>query len=242
MSALYLIPTTLGDTPIEKVIPPYNKEIILSIRHFIVEEVRTARRFLKAVDRSINIDELQFYPMGKHADAALFSSYLAPLRGGEAIGVISEAGCPAVADPGADIVAIAQREGLKVVPLVGPSSILLAVMGSGFNGQSFAFHGYLPIDNGERAKRLKQLELRSLQEGQTQLFIETPYRNAKLFADIMNACSPQTRLCIAAGITTEQEYIKSMPLKDWKREGLPDLGKIPAIFAIYAQAGRPTRR
>ena len=242
MSALYLIPTTLGDTPIEKVIPPYNKEIILSIKHFIVEEVRTARRFLKAVDRSINIDELQFYPMGKHADAALFSSYLAPLRGGEAIGVISEAGCPAVADPGADIVAIAQREGLKVVPLVGPSSILLAVMGSGFNGQSFAFHGYLPIDNGERAKRLKQLELRSLQEGQTQLFIETPYRNAKLFADIMNACSPQTRLCIAAGITTEQEYIKSMPLKDWKREGLPDLGKIPAIFAIYAQAGRPTRR
>ena len=182
MPALYLIPTTLGDTPTDKVLPAYNKEIILSIKHFIVEEVRTARRFLKAVDRSINIDGLQFYPMGKHADVALFSSYFAPLRAGESVGVISEAGCPAVADPGADIVAISQREGMKVVPLVGPSSILLAVMGSGFNGQSFAFHGYLPIDNSERVKRLKQLELRSAQEGQTQLFIETPYRNAKLFA------------------------------------------------------------
>lgn len=242
MPALYLIPTTLGDTAIEKVLPAYNKEIILGIKHFIVEEVRTARRFLKQVDKGINIDALQFYPMGKHADAALFSSYLAPLRAGEDVGVISEAGCPAVADPGADIVAIAQREGLKVVPLVGPSSILLAVMGSGFNGQSFAFHGYLPIDAGDRSKRLKQLELRSLQEGQTQLFIETPYRNAKLFADILGACSPQTRLCVAAGITTEQEYIRSMSLKEWKSAGLPDLGKIPAIFAIYAQAQKHVRR
>lgn len=242
MPALYLIPTTLGDTAIEKVLPAYNKEIILGIKHFIVEEVRTARRFLKQVDKGINIDALQFYLMGKHADAALFSSYLAPLRAGEDVGVISEAGCPAVADPGADIVAIAQREGLKVVPLVGPSSILLAVMGSGFNGQSFAFHGYLPIDAGERAKRLKQLELRSLQEGQTQLFIETPYRNAKLFADIFSACSPQTRLCVAAGITTEQEYIRSMSLKEWKSVGLPDLGKIPAIFAIYAQGQKHVRR
>ncbi len=241
MPALYLIPTTLGDTPTDKVLPAYNKEIILNIKHFIVEEVRTARRFLKAVDRSINIDELQFYPMGKHADVALFSSYLAPLRAGESVGVISEAGCPAVADPGADIVAIAQREGMKVVPLVGPSSILLAVMGSGFNGQSFAFHGYLPIDNSERVKRLKQLELRSAQEGQTQLFIETPYRNAKLFADIMNACAPQTRLCVAAGITTEQEFIRSMSLKEWKQARLPDLGKIPAIFAIYAQPHRAAR-
>lgn len=234
MSALYLIPVTLGNTPIEQVLPAYNKQIILSIRHFIVEEVRTARRFLKQVDRDIDIDSLTFYPMGKHADAALFSKYLAPLRAGESVGVISEAGCPAVADPGADVVAIAQREGLQVVPLVGPSSILLAVMGSGFNGQSFAFHGYLPIESADRTKRLKQLEARSAQERQTQLFIETPYRNAKMIADILSACSPHTRLCIAAGLTTDDEYLRSKTIKEWKQSELPDLKKIPTIFAIYA--------
>ncbi len=233
MAALYLIPVTLGDTPLNKVLPAHNTNVILSIRHFIVEEIRTARRFLKQVDRNINIDELSFYPMGKHADAALFSRYLEPLRKGEDVGIISEAGCPAVADPGADIVSIAQREGLKVVPLVGPSSILLAVMASGFNGQSFAFHGYLPIDTSDRAKRLKQLEARAHAENQTQLFIETPYRNAKLFADICTACSPRTRLCVAAGLTTEQEYIHTQTITEWKRSGLPELGKIPAIFLIY---------
>lgn len=231
--ALYLIPVTLGDTPTEKVLPAYNKEVILGIRYFIVEELRTARRFLKQVERSIDIDGLTFYPMGKHADTALFSQYLEPLRHGEPVGVISEAGCPAVADPGADIVAIAQREGLRVVPLVGPSSILLAVMASGFNGQSFAFHGYLPIDPSQRAKRLKQLEARAVSEGQTQLFIETPYRNARLFADICSACNPQTRLCIAAGLTTEDEYVRTRTLREWKKQGMPDLGKIPAIFLIY---------
>lgn len=232
--SLYLIPVTLGDTPIERVLPAYNKEVILSIRHFIVEEVRTARRFLKQVDRNINIDELTFYPMGKHADAALFSKYLDALRNGEDMGVISEAGCPAVADPGADVVAIAQREGHKVVPLVGPSSILLAVMGSGFNGQSFAFHGYLPIAPADRAKRLKQLESRSAAEHQTQLFIETPYRNHKIIADILATCNPRTQLCIASGLTTDKEYICSKTIKEWKQTTLPDLNKIPTIFAIYA--------
>ncbi len=232
--SLYLIPVTLGDTPIERVLPAYNKEVILSIRHFIVEEVRTARRFLKQVDRNINIDELTFYPMGKHADAALFSKYLDALRNGEDMGVISEAGCPAVADPGADVVAIAQREGHKVVPLVGPSSILLAVMGSGFNGQSFAFHGYLPIAPADRAKRLKQLESRSATEHQTQLFIETPYRNHKIIADILATCNPRTKLCIASGLTTDKEYICSKTIKEWKQTTLPDLNKIPTIFAIYA--------
>lgn len=232
--SLYLIPVTLGDTPIERVLPAYNKEVILSIRHFIVEEVRTARRFLKQVDRNINIDELTFYPMGKHADAALFSKYLDALRNGEDMGVISEAGCPAVADPGADVVAIAQREGHKVVPLVGPSSILLAVMGSGFNGHSFAFHGYLPIAPADRAKRLKQLESRSATEHQTQLFIETPYRNHKIIADILATCNPRTKLCIASGLTTDKEYICSKTIKEWKQTTLPDLNKIPTIFAIYA--------
>ena len=233
-AALSLIPVTLGDTPISNVLPSYNKEIILGIRHFIVEELRTARRFLKAVEKSIDIDSLTFYEMGKHADVSRFNQYLEPLRKGQSVGVISEAGCPAVADPGVDVVAIAQREGLRVVPLVGPSSILLAVMASGFNGQSFAFHGYLPIDAGARTKRLKQLESRSAAEHQTQLFIETPYRNEKLMADLLATCNPQTRLCIAAGLTTEQEYVRSQSIRDWKKNGLPQISKIPTIFAIYA--------
>lgn len=230
--ALYLIPVELGDTPQERVLPAYNKEVILSIKHFIVEEVRSARRFLKRVDRDINIDELTFYPMGKHADANLFARYLKPLEAGESIGVISEAGCPAVADPGADVVAIAQRKGLKVVPLVGPSSMIMAVMASGLNGQSFAFNGYLPIDPADRIKRLKQLETRAVQEHQTQLFIETPYRNAKLFDTLCQTLHAQTRICVAAGITTEDEWIRTHTVAEWKRQSMPDLSKTPAIFLI----------
>ena len=148
------------------------------------------------------------------------------------MGVISEAGCPAVADPGADVVAIAQRKGLQVIPLVGPSSIILAVMGSGFNGQSFAFNGYLPIEPDERIKTLKKLEQRAYTENQTQLFIETPYRNAKMMADILKACRPQTHLCIAAGLTTKDEYICTRTVKEWGGK-LPQLEKIPCIFLIY---------
>lgn len=228
--ALYLIPVELGDTPQERVLPAYNREVILGIRHFIVEEVRSARRFLKRVDRDINIDDLTFYPMGKHADSARFGEYLRPLEQGEPMGVISEAGCPAVADPGADLVAIAQRRGLQVVPLVGPSSMILAVMASGLNGQSFAFHGYLPIDPAERIKRLKVLELRAQQEHQTQLFIETPYRNQKLFETLCQTLRPQTRICVAAGITTEQEWIRTHTVAEWRHQQLPDLSKTPAIF------------
>ena len=230
--ALYLIPVTLGDTTIEKVLPSHNKEIILGIKHFIVEDVRSARRFLKKVERSINIDELTFYTLNKHTSAEEISGYLKPLLGGESMGVISEAGCPAVADPGADVVAIAQRKNLKVVPLVGPSSIILSVMGSGFNGQSFAFHGYLPIDPSERIKRIKVLEQRIYSENQTQLFIETPYRNNKMMEDIVKNCRPQTKLCIAANITCEAEYIKTKTVKEWQGK-LPDLSKIPCIFLIY---------
>lgn len=231
-TALYLLPVTLGDTAIEKVLPSYNKEIILGIKHFIVEDVRSARRFLKKVDRDINIDELSFYPLNKHTSPEDISGYLRPLIDGNSMGVISEAGCPAVADPGADVVAIAQRKNLKVVPLVGPSSIILSVMGSGFNGQSFAFHGYLPIEPGERQKRLKELEQRIYSEHQTQLFIETPYRNNKMMEDILKACCPQTKLCIAANITCEGEYIKTRTVKEWKGK-LPDLTKVPCIFLIY---------
>lgn len=207
-TALYLLPVTLGDTPLEQVLPSYNTEIIRGIRHFIVEDVRSARRFLKKVDREIDIDSLTFYPLNKHTSPEDISGYLKPLAGGASMGVISEAGCPAVADPGADVVAIAQRQKLKVIPLVGPSSIILSVMASGFNGQSFAFHGYLPIEPGERAKKLKALEQRVYAESQTQLFIETPYRNHKMIEDILQNCRPQTKLCIAANITCEGSIYK----------------------------------
>ena len=230
--ALYLIPNLLGETPVEQVLPPYNREIILGIRHFIVEDVRTARRFLKLVDRSIDIDQLTFYTLNKHTNPEEVASMLKPLEEGSPMGVISEAGCPAVADPGADVVAIAQRKGLQVVPLVGPSSIILAVMGSGFNGQSFAFNGYLPIEPDERIKTLKKLEQRAYTENQTQLFIETPYRNAKMMADILKACRPQTHLCIAAGLTTKDEFIKTRTVKEWNGH-LPSIEKIPCIFLIY---------
>ena len=230
--ALYLIPNLLGDTPVEQVLPPYNREIILCIRHFIVEDVRTARRFLKLVDHSIDIDQLTFYTLNKHTKPEEVASMLGPLEEGSPMGVISEAGCPAVADPGADVVAIAQRKGLQVIPLVGPSSIILAVMGSGFNGQSFAFNGYLPIEPDDRIKTLKKLEQRAYTENQTQLFIETPYRNAKMMADILKACRPQTHFCIAAGLTTKDEYIRTRTVKEWGGK-LPQIDKIPCIFLIY---------
>ena len=231
-TALYLLPVTLGDTELNTVLPAYNIEIIQGIKHFIVEDVRSARRFLKKVDREFDIDSLSFYPLNKHTSAEDISGYLEPLLAGQSMGVISEAGCPAVADPGADVVAIAQRKNLKVVPLVGPSSIILSVMGSGFNGQSFAFHGYLPIEPGERVKRIKQLEQRIYSENQTQLFIETPYRNHKMVDDLLHNCRPQTKLCIAANLTCEGEYIKTRAISEWKGK-VPDLSKIPCIFLLY---------
>lgn len=230
--ALYLIPVTLGDTPIEQVLPAYNKEIILGIKHFIVEDIRSARRFLKKVDREIDIDTLKFYELNKRTTKEQYSGYLAPLHDGASMGVISEAGCPAVADPGADVVAIAQRKNLKVVPLVGPSSIILSVMASGFNGQSFAFNGYLPIDSNERMNSLKQLENRIYNEDQTQLFIETPYRNHKMLADILQYCRPQTKLCVAANITCPDEFIATKSVQEWKKSNL-DLSKVPCIFLLY---------
>jgi 16S rRNA (cytidine1402-2'-O)-methyltransferase len=230
--ALYLHPVTLGDTPLDSVLPPYNKSIILTIKHFIVEDVRSTRRFLKKVDKDIDIDPLTFYPLNKHSSSEDVPRYLQPLIEGNSIGVISEAGCPGIADPGADIVACAQRRNLKVIPLVGPSSIILSLMASGFNGQNFVFHGYLPIEATERFKKLKALEQRMYVENQTQLFIETPYRNNKMLEDILVNCRPQTLLCIAANITCEGEYIKTLPVKDWRGK-VPDLSKIPCIFLLY---------
>ncbi len=231
-ASLFLIPVTLGDTELRRVLPDYNRDVILGIRHFIVENVRTARRFLKKVEPSIVIDDLVFYELNKHTSPEQVSGYLKPLAAGEPVGVISEAGCPAVADPGADVVALAQRKGYPVVPLVGPSSILLSVMASGFNGQSFAFHGYLPIEAGERVAAIKRLEGRIYSENQTQLFIETPYRNRKLAEELIKLCRPSTKLCIASNLTCADEFVRTRPVKEWAGK-LPDLDKKPTIFLIY---------
>lgn len=230
--SLYLIPVTLGDTPHENVLPEINREIILSLKYFVVEELRTARRFLKKCSPEINIDDLTFFELNKHTTSESISQYLLPMRKGFSIGILSEAGCPAIADPGAVVVSIAQREGYKVVPLVGPSSILLSLMASGFNGQSFAFQGYLPIEASARVSLLKKLEQRVYSEDQTQIFIETPYRNQKMMEDIIKNCRPTTRLCIAANLTCEDEYVKTKTVKEWGSK-LPDLSKIPTVFLIY---------
>lgn len=229
---LYLIPVLLGDTPVDQVIPTYNKSIVSELKFYIVENIRTARRFLKKCDPDIDIDSLTFFELNKHTNIKDVSGFLDPMKSGESMGVMSEAGCPGVADPGADVVAIAQQKGYKVVPLVGPSSMLMAIMASGFNGQSFAFHGYLPIDSNERANKLKQLESRSYNENQTQLFIETPFRNQKLAEDILQHCKPQTQLCIATNISCDDEQIVTKSIKAWKGK-LPDLHKKPTVFLIY---------
>lgn len=241
-TAVYLIPVTLGDTSIEQVLPSYNKEVILGIKHFIVENLRSARRFLKKVEQSIDIESLTFYELNQHTDRNNIDRYLDPIKQGFSVGIISEAGCPAVADPGADVVAIAQRKGIKVVPLVGPSSIIMSVMASGFNGQSFAFHGYLPIDEGKKVARLKQLESRVYSEDQTQLFIETPYRNGKMMKTLLSTLRPQTRICLAANITCADENIKTRTVAEWRKmitQNASDeqikkyIPQVPAIFLIY---------
>ena len=230
--ALYLIPVTLGETDHRKVLPEYNREVISRISYFIVENVRTARRFLKKCNPAIVIDDMHFYELNEHTSPEQVSGYLAPLAKGQSVGLLSEAGCPAIADPGADIVAIAQQRNYRVVPLVGPSSLLMALMASGFNGQGFAFHGYLPIETSARVACIKALESRMYAENQTQLFIETPYRNNKLMEDIVRTCRPSTKLCVAANITCDNEYIRTRTIKEWMGN-LPDLNKKPAIFLIY---------
>lgn len=233
MSSLYLIPVTLGDTPLDNVLPPYNREVILTLRHFIVENVRSARRFLKQVEPSIDIDALTFYELNGHTPPKEIDGFLDPLRKGESMGVISEAGCPAVADPGADVVAIAQRQGFRVVPLVGPCSMVLAIMASGFNGQSFTFHGYLPTDAATRRTRLKALEGHAWADDQTQLFIETPYRNLRMMSDILATCRPATRLCVAAGLTCSEEYAVTRTIAEWRKAPQPPIDKVPCIFLLY---------
>ncbi len=228
---LYLIPNTLGESPIERNLPVETIDIIRSLKYFVVENIRSARRFLKRVDKAIEIDDLTFFVLDKHTNPNDVPGYLKPMLDGTNMGLVSEAGCPGVADPGADVVKLAHDKKIKVIPMVGPSSILLSVMASGLNGQSFAFNGYLPLKKGEVGKYIKNLEDRSIREKQTQLFIEAPYRNMKLLNELIINCRPQTRLCIACDITLETEYIQTKSIAQWKGK-LPDINKRPAIFLI----------
>lgn len=228
---VYLIPTVLSADALFS-IPAYITAIAQQLRVFYVEHERTARRYLKALDRNINIDELQLLPMNENQppDTALAKKLL---LAGTDIGVLSEAGCPAIADPGHLVVQAAHSIDARVIPMVGPNSMLLALMASGMNGQNFQFTGYLPIKGPERGKALRQLEEESERKKQTQLFIETPYRNNQLLKDILDHCKDHTRLCIAADITGPEEYIKTKTVREW-RKALPDLHKRPAIFLLYA--------
>lgn len=230
--ALYLIPSTMSDAPVDTVLPAGNLDIIRGLKYFVVENVRTTRRFLKRCDRSIDIDSLTFVTLDEHTDMKDIPAMLEPMAQGHSIGVISEAGCPAIADPGADLVAVAQSKGLKVVPLVGPSSILLSLMGSGFNGQSFAFNGYLPYESKSRMAKVREMERRIRQERQTQIFIETPYRNNKLIAELTKLLPGNMRLCVASDITGPNQEILTLPLSFWTKRKY-DYDKIPTIFLLF---------
>lgn len=230
---LYLIPTTLGDTAeTADVIPVKVNAIIDTIDEYIVENEKSARHYLKKVGIKKPLQEIILHPLNQHTEAKDLSTYLNSIALGKNIGIISEAGCPGVADPGAEVVKQAHYRNIKVVPLVGPSSILLALMASGFNGQSFTFNGYLPKERGERIKKIKELEKLAQQKDQTQLFIETPYRNTHLLDDILTTCDGKTLLCIACDITLPTEFIKTKSVSEWKKQ-IPDINKRPAIFLIY---------
>ena len=231
---LYLIPTTLGDNEPLEVMPLSVKKVVEEIDYFIVENEKSARRFIKKITPKKSQASLKIMMLDKYADVEETRSYLDVCNEGVSVGLLSEAGVPAVADPGATMVKLAHEKDVQVVPLVGPSSILMAMMSSGMNGQSFAFNGYLPIDKGERKKAIKALEKLSKDKDQSQIFIETPYRNDKLLADLKSFLSPTTSLCIAADITLSSEYIKTLAVKDWKHQS-PDLHKKPAIFIIHKE-------
>lgn len=229
---LYLIPSTLAENDtINGVLPTDVQHLIKSLDYFLVENIKTARRFLKSIDKSIVIDDLTFEILDKKTSEDEALQYILPLLQGKSAGVISEAGCPGIADPGALVVELCHQNNIKVVPLVGPSSILLALMASGMNGQGFSFNGYLPIDKKEKSIKIREMEKLAIQKGITQIFMETPYRNNQLLDDILKNCAQHTKLCIAANVTSKEEFIKTQSIADWKKNKI-NLNKIPAIFIL----------
>jgi 16S rRNA (cytidine1402-2'-O)-methyltransferase len=231
---LFLVPVPLAEAAAQKSFTPYVAEVINSINTYIVENEKTARKFLKEAGIKTPQSELVIHDYGKHKRGQSLVPFFKELMTGKDVGLMSEAGCPGVADPGADVVAEAHKRGIKVVPLVGPNSILLALMASGFNGQSFTFHGYLPIDKVERGKRIKELEQLAQTKKQTQIFIETPFRNNHLFDDILKNTAAQTLLSIACNLTGADEYVRTQSIGQWKQEKI-DLHKKPAIFLLYRE-------
>lgn len=227
-----MVPVTLGNPDHAQTIPAGTKELILSLRLFAVEDLRSARRFLRTLDRSFPLDDTIFFPVGKHSDPAVITDLLKRVSAGADAGVMSEAGMPGLADPGTLVAAEAHRRNIRVIPLTGPSSVMLALVSSGLNGQRFAFHGYLPLESAARQKALRDLERRSA-GGETQIFMEAPFRNGKMLRDILSACRPTTQLCIAADITLVTEFIRTKSVAAWG-EALPDLDKRPVVFLLKA--------
>ena len=236
LGTLYLIPCTLGDTPAEQVLPQHVINVARKLSHFVVEQPKSARQFLATLKPERPIQSMHFASLNEHTGANELPELLSPLLAGHDVGIISEAGCPGIADPGADLVYLAHRSGIRVVPLVGPSAILLALMASGLNGQCFAFHGYLPIAETERNKTIVLLEAESVKRKQTQLFIETPYRNDKMFGALLAQCRPETLLCIAADITLPGEQIQTRPIAQWKSQPIPQLNKRPSLFLLLGKS------
>lgn len=231
---LYLIPVPLVEGAERSSYTLLHQDVIAKVHEYVVENEKTARKFLKTAGLTIPQSELIIHDFGKHAREKIdYNAIFANVLKGKDIGLMSEAGCPGVADPGAEVVQEAHRRNIQVIPLVGPSSILLALMASGFNGQKFTFHGYLPIDKGDRSKKIKDLETQSFREKISQIFIETPFRNNQLLAELLKVCKPGTRICVAANLTGSDEIIYSMSVADWKQRSI-DLHKIPAIFLLFA--------
>jgi 16S rRNA (cytidine1402-2'-O)-methyltransferase len=230
---VYLIPTTLGGLDeLEKVLPSYNTLVIHQLDEFIVEQLRSARRFLSKINHPVSINQMVFHELNKHTHENELSTYLNTVETGKSIGLLSEAGTPCVADPGALIVQLAHEKRIEVVPLVGPNSIIMALMASGFNGQHFTFHGYLPVDKQALQKKISDIEVSSRALKQTQIFIETPYRNNQLMAKLIKVCKPDTKVCAATDLTMESERISTFTIRQWKKETV-DLHKKPTVFLLY---------
>ena len=234
VGTLYLIPVPLGPTAPQDSLPANVLATVRPLTYFVVEQAKTARAFLKAAGTDTPLQELQLEELNEHTKAEALDRLLAPLRSGHDVGLLSEAGCPAVADPGANLVALAQQENIRVVPLIGPSSLLLALMASGLNGQRFAFLGYLPAKEAERTKALRDLESDSRKHKQTQLFIETPYRNKAMFEGILQTCSPTTRLTVATDLTLPSESVVTLTIAQWKKKTPPDIERHPTVFLLLA--------
>ena len=231
---LYLIPVPLGPTAPQESLPANVLAAIRPLAHFVVEQAKTARAFLKAAGTDLPLQELQLQELNEHTKANELGRLLEPLRAGHDVGLLSEAGCPAVADPGANLVALAQQEGIRVVPLIGPSSLLLALMASGLNGQRFAFQGYLPAKEADRTKVLRELEGESKKRQQTQIFIETPYRNRAMFDAILQTCQPMTRLTVATDLTLLGESVLTRTIQSWKKQTPPEIERRPTVFLLLA--------